>query len=64
MPSISLPIVLPPVTARRSIEAVKIRPGSSRLVPSVVAIVGTPPFMKFAHISVSISRRLTFSNKS
>ena len=46
MPFVSLLITLPSVIARRSIEAVKIRSGSSRLIPFVAVIVGMPPSLK------------------
>jgi len=58
LPPAALPIALPAITVGGAREAVEIRSGRSRLVPSAVELVRTPSSMETTSVAAKISRRL------
>ena len=60
----ALPRALPIVTEGEVLEAVVIRSGASKLVTSVIGLVGTPAIVEAAPAATRIPNSLALCNKS
>ena len=64
LPLIALPRALPIVTEGGVLEAAVIKSGASKLVSSIVGLVGTPATVEAAPAAARIAKSLALHNKS
>ena len=64
LPRIALPRAMPIVTEGGVLEAAVIKSGASKLVASIVGLVGTPATVEAVPVAARIAKSLALRNKS